>query len=99
MMTIFTGQHIGVANIAPIPSLVMLSLRFTLLSSFWALDWTIIVIVVSATQTGSLVDGFATEMTSKQLDRGNPLHDYTSTHYPWHLHSSALHQQFFPQNG
>ena len=43
------------------------SLRFMLLSSFWALDWILIVIVVSATQTGSFVDGFATEMISKQL--------------------------------
>ena len=67
MMRIFTGQHIGAENFAPITSLVMLSLRFTLLSSFWALDWILIVIVVSATQTGSFVDGFATEMTSKQL--------------------------------
>ena len=70
MMRIFTGQHIGAANFAPITSLVMLSSRFTLLSSFWALDWNLIVIVVNAIQTGSFVDGFATEMTSEQLERG-----------------------------
>ena len=69
-MRIFTGQHIGVANIAHIPSWETLSLWLTLLSSFWALDWTLIVIVVNAIQTGSFVDGFATEMTSEQLERG-----------------------------
>ena len=69
-MRIFTGQHIGAAGFAPITSLVMLSSRFTLLSSFWALDWTITVIVVNAIQTGSFVVGFAIETPCEQLDKG-----------------------------
>ena len=81
MMTIFTGQHIGVANIAHIPSWETISLWLTLLSSFWVMDWITIVIVVSATQTGSLVDGFATMMTSKQLERGNPLQSILVWYY------------------
>ena len=69
-MRTFNGRHIGVAGFAPITSLVMLSSRFTLLSSFWALDWTITVIVVNAIQTGSFVVGFAMEIPCEQLDGG-----------------------------
>ena len=42
-----------------------------LLNSFWVLDYTGIVAVVHASQTGSFMDGFAT-MIPRKTDRGNP---------------------------
>ena len=69
-MRTFNGQHIGVAGFALITSLVKPSSRFTLLSSFWVLDWNLIVIVVNAIQTGSFVVGFAMMIPCEQLDRG-----------------------------
>ena len=77
-MTISIGQHIGVASTAPIHSLVMPSLWLKSLNSFWVLDWKIIAVAVSATQTGSFVDGFAMVSISKHLEKGNLLHAYTS---------------------
>ena len=59
-----------------------------LLASFWVLDYTIIAIVVNATQTGSFMDGFATLINCK-TDRGNPWQTTTVSPYPWCICTSS----------
>ena len=98
-MTTSIGQHIWVANTAPIHSLVMPSLWSMLVNSFWVLDWEIIAVVVSATQTGSFVDGFAMVTFSKRLERGNLLHAYTCITSPLTSLQFSPSSAIFPQRG
>ena len=87
-MTICVGLLIWIANTALIHPLVTPSLCSTLLNSFWVLDYTGIVDVVNATQTGSFMDGFATLINCK-IDRGNPWQTTTVSHYPWCICTSS----------
>ena len=97
-MTISIGQHIGVANTAPIHSLVMPSLWLMLLNSFWVLDWKIIAVAVCATQTGSFVDGFAMVTIIKHLEKGNLLHACNSITSPLTSSQFSPSLAIFPQN-
>ena len=98
-MTTSIGQHVGVANIAPIHPLVIPSLWLMLLKSFWVLDWKIIAVVVGANQTGSFVDGFAMATISKHRERGNLLHAYTSITSPLTYSHFSPSSATLPQRG
>ncbi len=72
------GFLLKIASIAVIYILLIPSSWSTLLVSFWEMDCTITAIVVNATRTGSLMDGFAT-LTDCKIDGGNP---WQTTQYP-----------------